>query len=132
MTKHDLTTWRLLGIQQALDEPDSQLRQRACRQLGVEGGELRGFRIARRSLDARKGRHALHFNCHVDLLLPAGRKPALARARVGVAGSSKRIPREIPFSIRITALRASARKCCSAALGERNPKCVPISMRVGG
>ena len=77
MTTHGLITWRLLGIQQALDEPDSQLRQRACRQLGVEGGELRGFRIARRSLDARKGRHTLHFNCHVDLVLPAGRKPAL-------------------------------------------------------
>ena len=41
-------TWRLTNLVQALDEPESSLRERAAHRLGFEPGELRGFRIAKR------------------------------------------------------------------------------------
>jgi len=78
-----LATWRVLGIELGIDEPESLLRERALAAAGVAESELRGFRIARKSVDARRvrGRRHLRFVLHVDLALDAGfRSESLARA----------------------------------------------------
>ncbi|MEE8467030.1 MAG: hypothetical protein V3T22_01150, partial [Planctomycetota bacterium] len=73
-------TWRLKDFAQELEEPEDSLRRRAAAAVGVETSELRGFRIARRSLDARRRRGPLRFVCHLDLVLDADRRtPALSR-----------------------------------------------------
>src|SRR5262245_41518507 len=84
MEPRGLDTWRLLSLEAAVGEPEASLRARACRELGVDPERLRGFRIARKSLDARKrgGAHRLRHVVHVDLAVDAGfRSAALARAR---------------------------------------------------
>lgn len=67
-------TWRLLNLKLGIDEPDSQMRRRAMAEAGIDEAVLRGFRIARRSVDARwsGGRRRLAFNVHVDLTVDAG------------------------------------------------------------
>ena len=42
------------------------------------------------------------------------------------------MPRDTPRPMLMTAFFSSARKCASAALGERKPKCVESSDLVGG
>jgi len=67
-----MTIWRVLNLELLLDEPESLLRERACEKVGVQPEQLRGFRIAQKSLDVRgrrKGR-AARFVAHVDLELP--------------------------------------------------------------
>jgi uncharacterized FAD-dependent dehydrogenase len=78
-----LETWRALGIELGLDEPDALLRERALAAAGVDAADLRGFRIARKSVDARRvrGKRHLRFVVHADLVVDAGyRSAALARA----------------------------------------------------
>lgn len=82
-----LVTWRVRDVPQALEEDDAALRATACRAVGVDEGELRGFRIARRSLDARRRRGIFRYVCQVDLVLgsrvrPAGLRRALKKGRV--------------------------------------------------
>jgi len=78
-------TWRVFDLPMALEESERSLRERASRSVGLAPELLLGFRIARRSLDARrKGagrRRALRFVVHVDLVLDAElRSPAFERA----------------------------------------------------
>ena len=78
------TTWRVLGLELALGEPEALLRERAARAVGIAPEELRGFRIARKALDARRrgGERRLRFVCHADLVVDAGFKSKqLARAQ---------------------------------------------------
>ena len=78
-----LDTWRVLGIELALDEPESVLRERALAAAGLGADVLRGMRIARKSMDARRshGARRLRFVVHVDLAVDAGfRSPGLERA----------------------------------------------------
>ncbi|HXZ85415.1 MAG TPA: hypothetical protein VEI82_07995, partial [Myxococcota bacterium] len=78
-----LATWRALGLELALDEPESVLRERALAAAGVGAEALRGMRIARKSLDARRsgGARRLRFVFHVDLMVDAGfRSRGLERA----------------------------------------------------
>ena len=88
-------TWRVMNLELALGEPEALLRERAARAIGFDPHELRGFRIARKALDARVrgGMRRLRLVCHVDVVVTAGRRPeALKRAlRVGAA---KEAPRE--------------------------------------
>ncbi|MEZ6013730.1 MAG: NAD(P)/FAD-dependent oxidoreductase [Planctomycetota bacterium] len=73
-------TWRLSALVQDLDEPDASVRERAARELGLDPGELRGFRFARRSIDARRKRGGIHFVCQVDLVVEGARRtPRMAR-----------------------------------------------------
>ena len=76
-------TWRVLDLELAVGEPESALRERAAFALGVDPAALRGFRIARKSLDAR-GRSSgrgLRFHVQADVVLDGGRtSPALLRA----------------------------------------------------
>ncbi|MDP6540900.1 MAG: hypothetical protein QF410_15250, partial [Planctomycetota bacterium] len=83
MSPERTVTWRLLNLELGLEEPESVLRERACRELGLEPEELRGFRFARKTLDARDRRRgrAPRFVVHTDLILAAGcETPRLARA----------------------------------------------------
>ncbi|MEX2205994.1 MAG: NAD(P)/FAD-dependent oxidoreductase [Myxococcota bacterium] len=86
-------TYRVHGLELAVGEPEANLRERALEAAGVSADELRGFRIARMSLDARpsRGRSArgplsgrarrLRLVVHADLVLDSGtRSPGLARA----------------------------------------------------
>ena len=64
-------TWRVLNIEMGLDEPESVLRERAGSAAGIDPERVRGLRIARRSVDARrraKGRR-LRFIVHADLVV---------------------------------------------------------------
>lgn len=67
-------TWRVLNIEMRLDEPESALRDRAARAAGVDPGRVRGCRIARRSVDARRHgkERRLRFIVHADLVIDEG------------------------------------------------------------
>jgi uncharacterized protein len=76
-------TWRALGIEVGLTDSEGVVRARALEVAGIGEADLRGFRIARKSLDARRagGERRLRFVIHADLLVDAGfRSSALARA----------------------------------------------------
>ena len=72
--------WRISGLRQELDEPDREVLDRAAKTVGVEPGDVRSQRFARRSVDARGRGRDLHFVCQVDLVVPDGpRSPRLRR-----------------------------------------------------
>ncbi|MHC4955489.1 MAG: NAD(P)/FAD-dependent oxidoreductase [Planctomycetota bacterium] len=71
---------RLLNVTQDVGESDESLRERASKLIGVDPAELRGFRIAQRSVDAR--RRPPRFVCHVDLIVDDDTQtPAMTRLR---------------------------------------------------
>lgn len=77
-------TWRVFQVEQELDEPDELLGARAARRAGLDPAGLRGVRIARKALDARRrgAERRLRFVCNVDLVVDAGSGGAsLERAR---------------------------------------------------
>jgi uncharacterized FAD-dependent dehydrogenase len=63
----------VLSIESAIGEPERALRERLCRDLGIDPRELRGFRIVKKSLDARRRGDVrrLRFVIHADLVLDA-------------------------------------------------------------
>ena len=66
-------TWRVLNLEMRLDEPESELRTRAAAAAGIDLERMRGVRIARRSVDARRrGKtRRLRFIVHADLVVDA-------------------------------------------------------------
>jgi len=77
-------TWRVLNLTLGLTEPEGELRARAAGVAGVSPHRVRGFRIAKKSVDARRrgGERRLRFVVHVDLVLDADfRSQGLAKAR---------------------------------------------------
>jgi uncharacterized FAD-dependent dehydrogenase len=91
-------TLRVLGLPLGLDEPESVIRARALEVAGLGPDELRGFRIARKSVDARRqgGVRRLRFVVHADLVIDARRRTevlerALRAGRVVVAPVRGRI-----------------------------------------
>jgi len=77
---HATRSWRLLNVTQEIDEHDDVLRARACKAAGLDDADLRGFRIAQRSVDAR--RRPPRFTCHVDLVMDVGKRTqAMARLK---------------------------------------------------
>ena len=68
-----LPTWRVLNVEMRLDELETVLRSRAAAAAGIDPERVRGLRIARRSVDARRrGRtRRLRFIVHVDLVVDA-------------------------------------------------------------
>jgi hypothetical protein len=82
-------TWRVLNLEVGLDEPEGVLRERAAKACGIDPERVRGFRIARKSVDAR--RHGkirrLRFIVHADLVLDA----TFTSRRFDVARRSGRI-----------------------------------------
>lgn len=91
---------RALAVELAVDQPESLLCAASAQAIGIEPGDVRGLRIARRALDARRrgGRHALRFVYHVDLDLPAELvAPALERALR--AGRARRVDPPARFEL---------------------------------
>ncbi|MFH0945275.1 MAG: FAD-dependent oxidoreductase [Planctomycetota bacterium] len=115
--KHDPSstrTWRLLNLSRGLEESEQELRLRACRKAGVSPDRLRGFRIARQSLDARRLRGEILFRCQVDLILPAATStPAMRRAQK--AGKLREAPK--PAALELEGLPASVRKTRVVVVG---------------
>ena len=66
-------TWRVLNLVMRVDEPDSVLRGRAATAAGLDPARIRGLRMARRSVDARRrGKtRRVRFVVHVDLVVDA-------------------------------------------------------------
>ncbi len=109
-------SYRVLGLELGLEEPETLLRERALAAAGVGAEQLRGFRIARKALDARRrgGARRLHFVVHADLVLDAGPPPAaLARA----LQSGRVVAAPVRGSIEVAALHASARGAHVAVVG---------------
>lgn len=75
-------TWRVMGMSQGLDEPEESLRARSAKRIGLDPEAVRGFRIARRSVDARRKRGALSFVCHVDLVADVHARPRSLRKEI--------------------------------------------------
>lgn len=84
MTERGATeTLRVLGLVLGIDEPEHALRARALAAAGLGPEDLRGLRMARKAVDARRhgGARSLRFVVHVDLTIEAGRRtPGLDRA----------------------------------------------------
>jgi uncharacterized FAD-dependent dehydrogenase len=59
---------RLSNLRLGIDQPEAGLAERAARVLGLTPGDLTGWRILRKSLDARDG-HSLHFVYSVEVSL---------------------------------------------------------------
>jgi len=78
-----MRTWRLLNVALGLEEPESVLRERACERLGLEPGELRGFRIASKSLDARRRRGNFRFVCHLEVVVDSETETMRRAAKAG-------------------------------------------------
>jgi len=99
-------TWRLFQLELGLDESVSSLRRRACRRIGLEPARLRGLRIARRSLDARRrgGGRRLRYIANVDLCADADFRSA-ALERELRAGRVR--PAREPASLELDAIHPS-------------------------
>jgi len=109
-------TLRVLGVRLGVGEPESELRARACARAGLRVTELRGFRIARKSLDARrKGRdRQLTFVVHADLAVDAGHRTA-ALERALRAGHVVTAP--VPGRLEVDAVHTSAARARVAVVG---------------
>lgn len=67
--RHD--TWRVLGLEQGIEEPERDVLERACRTAGIDREDAVAIRLARRSVDARRSRSGarrLRFIVHVDIV----------------------------------------------------------------
>ena len=94
MTDGRKLTWRVRDLSAALAESDDEVRSRVLRAVGVDEEVLAGFRIARRSLDARH--RNLRFDLQADLVLPEGfRSAAFDRA----IRSGRAVPQQEPGSL---------------------------------
>ena len=97
----------MLNLELGLTEPESLLRERAAAAAGVAPAELRGLRIARKSVDARRrgSRRRLRFIVHVDLVLDAEQ----TGERFASAVRSGRIVEVAPpHSLRLAGMRPGA------------------------
>jgi len=93
-------TWRVLNLEMRLDEAESVLRERAAAAAGIDPARLRGFRIARRSVDARRrGKtRRLRFIVHADLVIDATYRGARFDAAVR-SGKIVEAPRAGSFRV---------------------------------
>lgn len=109
-------TWRVLGIEQGIAEPEARFLERATREIGAQPEHVLGARIARKALDARKrgGRHELRFVAHVDVTIPI----ALRTSRLDRALESGRArPAPAPSSGRAARVDPSAASAHVAIVG---------------
>ena len=108
--------YRVLGLELGLGEPEAVVRERALAAAGVGPELLRGFRIARKSLDARRrgGARKLRFVVHAEIELDAGPPPA-ALSRALRAG--RVVPAPQRGAIEVARVHASARGAHVAVVG---------------
>lgn len=97
-----LRSWRVMNLDMGVGEPDRVLLSRAASAAGVDPAAVRAFRIARRSVDARRrGRtRRLRFVVHADLTLDSSYSGARFDAAVR-AGRVVEAPQ--PGSFRVEA-----------------------------
>lgn len=109
-------TWRVLGLSLGLSEPEESLRERAARVAGVPPGRIRGFRIARKSLDARHrgGRRRFRFVVHVDLVLDADQGGGRFRAAMK---SGRIVEAPVPARLVLPDLPPAARRSRVVVVG---------------
>ena len=115
-TRDAPAVWRLLSLEAEVGEPESSIRERACRELAIDPERLRSFRIVRKSLDARRrgGAHRLRNVLHVDLAVDRGfRSAALARARK----SGRVVAAPEPYEPRVARVHASLAGARVAVVG---------------
>ena len=74
---------RVNNIHIPLDYDDNTLRQRLCKELGVDSKAIRSVRISRRSVDARKKEH-IFFLCSLDAELTVNEDKVLKRTKNAV------------------------------------------------
>lgn len=105
-----LETYRLFDLALGLGEPEETLVERACARLSLTRDELRGLRIARKALDARKrhGDRRLEFVCHVDVVVRQGALRSKAAKRELAHGTLKLAPH--PGQIHVAGLDDGARR----------------------
>ncbi len=108
--------YRVLGLELGLGEPEALVRERALTAAGVGPELLRGFRIARKSLDARRrgGARKLRFVVHAEIELDAGPPPA-ALSRALRAG--RVVPAPQRGAIEVARVHGSARGAHVAVVG---------------
>ena len=91
---------RVMAIELGLEESEAVLCARSAQSIGISERDIRGLRMARRALDARRrgGRHELRFVVHVDLDLDVGfRSRALDRALK--SGRARPVPPSARFEL---------------------------------
>jgi uncharacterized FAD-dependent dehydrogenase len=109
-------SWRVRGLELPVDADPAELVELVARELGLERGVLRAFRLVRRSLDARRrdGAHQLRFVHQVEIALDRGfRGERFSRAqRSGHVVPAPPVERVVPASA-----HASLRGARVAVLG---------------
>ena len=109
-------TWRIRDLSAGLGEPEPLVRARCLEAVGLDAEAVRGFRIARRSLDARLrgGRRVLRFALQADVVLADGPQPR-AFDRAVKQGRVVRLPE--PGSLRVDTKHASLSGARVAVVG---------------
>jgi uncharacterized FAD-dependent dehydrogenase len=112
-------TFRVLGLELGIDEPESVLRERAAARAGLAPEAIRSLRIARKSLDARRrgGRRILRFVVHVDVSLPPGFAAAAPAAFTRARRAGHVVPRPGAIGLGVDRPHPSLRHARVAVVG---------------
>ncbi|MEE8164805.1 MAG: FAD-dependent oxidoreductase, partial [Myxococcota bacterium] len=105
-----------MSVELRLDESEGLLRARSAQKIGIPAEAIRGLRIARRALDARRrgsGRE-FRFILHVDLELEPGFDSA-ALSRALASGRAQRVAPQVQF--RLDKIEAGWQKSRVAVVG---------------
>jgi uncharacterized FAD-dependent dehydrogenase len=90
---------RVSNLRLSIDEPESAVGDRVARSLGLAPSDLRGWRLLRKSLDARDG-HAPQFVYSAEVVLPEGeRRVAELARRAARRGLRVDLYEEEPFTM---------------------------------
>lgn len=88
---------RVSNLRLSVDAPESALRDRLARTIGVTAGDLRGWRILRKALDLRDKRE-LRFVYTAEVLVPEADEPAILKS-VAAGGAQVERYREPTFEM---------------------------------
>ena len=86
---------RVSNLRLSVDAPESALRDRLARAVGVPAADLRGWRILRKALDLRDKRD-LRFVYNAEVLVPEADEPKILK-RAAHASPPVEAYRELPF-----------------------------------
>jgi uncharacterized protein len=87
---------RVSNLRLPVDAPESALRDRLARVVGVPASDLRAWRILRKSLDVRDN-HALQFVYNAEVLVPEGEEAGILKR--AAHGARVEAYREPPFEM---------------------------------
>jgi uncharacterized FAD-dependent dehydrogenase len=88
---------RVSNLRLPVDAPESALKDRLARAVGVPAADVRGWRILRKSLDIRDKRD-LQFVYNAEVLVPEDAEPAILRRAAGRVEAYREPPFEMPAS----------------------------------